>query len=357
MIPQIILPYVFHQLNYHELLQCSLVCKLWYQLTFDPLLAEQWKDINFQQKIKKLTKRYVEDSINVTNRIKKEEKMNWNEIFEKVLKRGRNHIKYLKLWSQFNPQQIHLVTNRHFTNNLILLDLRGTNFDIKFLFEIVHKATINQQQQQQQQIANDMMIQINNDKINFLNTEYNDLLTTQLESQKFYFENQMEDMKKVFNVQLQNLNEYYENINMEKCREINELNEKLKYESNQNQNLEKEKNQYYSLMNDLLKEKKNMEKKIERSENLKKEYQEEKLLTKVLLENQDKLKNLVDEKDKEINDLKEQVRDLMFYLDAKSKVENCEIKDEIQNGTIVLTDETTSSNGKKKKKSKNKKKK
>ena len=214
-----------------------------------------------------------------------------------------------------------------------------------------------QQQQNQQQLASNMLTQINNDKINFLNTEYNDLLTTQLESQKFYFENQMEDMKKVFNVQIQNLNEYYENINMEKSKEINELNEKLKQESNQNQNLEKEKNQYYTLMNDLLKEKKTMEKKIERNENLEKEYQEEKLLTKVLLENQNKLKNLVDEKDKEINDLREQVRDLMFYLDAKSKVENCEIKDEIQNGTIILSEEASSSNGKKKKKPKNKKKK
>ncbi|OUM67687.1 hypothetical protein PIROE2DRAFT_39808, partial [Piromyces sp. E2] len=206
-----------------------------------------------------------------------------------------------------------------------------------------------QQQQSQQQLANDMLTQINNEKINYLSTEYNDLLTSQLESQKFYFENQMEDMKKVFNVQLHNLSDYYENINMEKSKEISELNEKLKREFNQNQNLEKEKN-------DLLKEKKTMEKKIERSENLKKEYQEEKLLTKVLLENQSKLKSLVDEKDKEINDLKEQVRDLMFYLDAKSKVENCENKEEIQNGTIVVSEEASSSS-KKKKKTKNKKKK
>jgi len=201
-----------------------------------------------------------------------------------------------------------------------------------------------QQQQNQQQLANNMLTQINNEKINYLNTEYNDLLTSQLESQKFYFENQMEDMKKVFNVQLHNLSDYYENINMEKSKEISELNEKLQHEFNQNQNLEREKN-------DLLKEKKSMEKKIERSENLKKEYQEEKLLTKVLLENQDKLKSLVDEKDKEINDLREQVRDLMFYLDAKSKVENSENKEEIQNGTIVV-EEASSSKKKKKAKSK-----
>jgi len=204
-----------------------------------------------------------------------------------------------------------------------------------------------QQQQNQQQLANNMLTQINNEKINYLNTEYNDLLTSQLESQKFYFENQMEDMKKVFNVQLHNLSDYYENINMEKSKEISELNEKLQHEFNQNQNLEREKN-------DLLKEKKSMEKKIERSENLKKEYQEEKLLTKVLLENQDKLKSLVDEKDKEINDLREQVRDLMFYLDAKSKVENSENKEEIQNGTIVVEEASSS---KKKKKAKSKKKK
>ncbi|ORX60820.1 hypothetical protein BCR36DRAFT_578893 [Piromyces finnis] len=206
-----------------------------------------------------------------------------------------------------------------------------------------------QQQQNQQQLANNMLTEINNKKINYLSTEYNDLLTSQLESQKFYFENQIEDMKKVFNVQLHNLSDYYENINMKKNKEISELNEKLQYEFNQNQNLEKEKSF-------LLKEKKTMEKKIERSESLKKDYQEEKVLTKMLLENQNKLKILVDEKDKEINDLKEQVRDLMFYLDAKSKVENCENKEEIQNGTIIISEESSTSS-KKKKKTKNKKKK
>lgn len=218
-----------------------------------------------------------------------------------------------------------------------------------------------QQQQNQQQLANSMLTQMNNDKISYLSSEYNDLLTSQLESQKYYFENQMEDMKKVFNVQLHNLSDYYENINMAKSKEISELNEKLQQEFNQNQSLEKEKNEYFSLMNNLLKEKKTMEKKIEKSESLKKEYLEEKLLTKVLLENQDKLKNLVDEKDKEINDLREQVRDLMFYLDAKSKVENCENKEEIQNGTIMLPSEEGSSSSpsvsKRKKKPKNKKKK
>jgi len=135
MIPPAIIPYIFLHLSYKELLQCSLVCKLWYELTFDPLLAGKWKDINFQQKIQKLTQKYVRDSVTVTTRLNKEEKMDWKDIFEKVLKRGKNHIHYLRVWSSFTPQQLPMITNPNFLNNLILLDLRNTNFDVKYLFK------------------------------------------------------------------------------------------------------------------------------------------------------------------------------------------------------------------------------
>ncbi|KAL6621451.1 hypothetical protein U3516DRAFT_895404 [Neocallimastix sp. 'constans'] len=135
MIPPAIIPYIFLQLSYKELLQCSLVCKLWYELTFDPLLAKKWEDINFQQKIQKLTHRYVKDSVTVTTRLNKEEKMDWKGIFEKVLKRGKNRIHYLKIWSSFTLQQLPMIANPNFLNNLVLLDLRNTNFDVKYLFK------------------------------------------------------------------------------------------------------------------------------------------------------------------------------------------------------------------------------
>jgi len=52
MIPSAIIPYIFQQLNDRELLQVSLVCRQWYQLTFDPLLGPQWQGVNFHKKYK-----------------------------------------------------------------------------------------------------------------------------------------------------------------------------------------------------------------------------------------------------------------------------------------------------------------
>ena len=77
------------------------------------------------------------------------------------------------------------------------------------------------------------------------------------------------------------------------------------------------------------------------------ELTEEKQLNKSLRENQEgwqlKLKkteielNVTKEiKDKEILDLKEQVRDLMFFLEAKDKVQESNFKDEIEEGNIVV---------------------
>jgi len=63
--------------------------------------------------------------------------MNWEKIYKVVLKRGKNHIHYLKLWSSFNSQQINIMMmNEHGLNNLMVLDLRGTNYDISNLFKM-----------------------------------------------------------------------------------------------------------------------------------------------------------------------------------------------------------------------------
>ncbi|OUM61548.1 hypothetical protein PIROE2DRAFT_12411 [Piromyces sp. E2] len=140
MIPQVILPYVFQQLNDKELLKCSLVCKLWYLFTYDPLLSRHWKQINFQEKVEKLTGKYVRDSVPVTSYLKKEEKKDWEKMYKIVLKRGKHHIQYLKMWSSFNAQQINIIMNDNGLRNLLVLDLRGTNFDISYLFETITKT-------------------------------------------------------------------------------------------------------------------------------------------------------------------------------------------------------------------------
>merc|ERR1712126_31569 len=94
---------------------------------------------------------------------------------------------------------------------------------------------------------------------------------------------------------------------------------------------------------------------------------EEKQLNKSLRDNQEewqiKLKkteielNVTKEiKDKEISDLKDQVRDLMFFLEAKEKVQESPFKDEIEEGNIIVAEsqeskirKTSKSGGKRKK--------
>lgn len=41
-------------------------------------------------------------------------------------------------------------------------------------------------------------------------------------------------------------------------------------------------------------------------------------------------------KQAEVADLKDQVQDLMFYLDAQKKVEDSELRDEIASGRIMI---------------------
>ena len=41
-------------------------------------------------------------------------------------------------------------------------------------------------------------------------------------------------------------------------------------------------------------------------------------------------------KDKEIGELKEQVRDLMFYLEAQAKVKESPLKNDIEGGSIFM---------------------
>ncbi|ORX82862.1 hypothetical protein BCR32DRAFT_267336 [Anaeromyces robustus] len=179
MIPQTILPYVFRYLKYNELLQCSLVCKLWYNLTFDPLLSEHWKNINFQNKLQQLENKYVETSVTIKSRLNKEEKMNWKKIYETILKRCRFHIKYLKLWSNFNSRQINILYfNNNYLNNLIILDLRGTDFNVQLLFETLNHInnnnliTLKEKENHQINTINNNNNNNNNNNIN-INTEDN----------------------------------------------------------------------------------------------------------------------------------------------------------------------------------------
>jgi len=90
----------------------------------------------------------------------------------------------------------------------------------------------------------------------------------------------------------------------------------------------------------LVKEKKNLEKKfqqmVSRQVQMAKELAEEKALMEAMVSNQEIFKQRETEKDKQIQELEDQVKDLMFYMDTQTKVEASGLKDEIQGGQLIL---------------------
>merc|ERR1712062_554912 len=85
------------------------------------------------------------------------------------------------------------------------------------------------------------------------------------------------------------------------------------------------------------------------------ELKEEKQMNENLLHNQiawqkkfsDMEKNMEQmrlEKDREITDLKEQMRDVMFYLEAQNKVVQSPLRDEIQQGEVTIGEGSSATN-------------
>lgn len=74
-----------------------------------------------------------------------------------------------------------------------------------------------------------------------------------------------------------------------------------------------------------------------------KELSEEKQFGKTLQSNQSSwqikfstLEKKCTEKEQEVSELKEQVRDLMFYLEAQNKIANSELKDEMAGASVEI---------------------
>ncbi|GFU50074.1 BRCA1-associated protein [Nephila pilipes] len=168
----------------------------------------------------------------------------------------------------------------------------------------------------------------NEEKMDSMQLEYTYLLTSQLEAQRHYFEDRLT------------------RIETEALKQLEEMKEKTKHAVDERKQLEEK-------LNRVTKEKQNMDKKISqltsKVNRIAMELKDEKELNKCLRQNQtlwqqklniaDKaLKEVRDTKDKEIFDLQEQVRDLMFYFDAKDKLQDVPnvSSQEIQEGQIVI---------------------
>lgn len=169
---------------------------------------------------------------------------------------------------------------------------------------------------------------VQNEKMDALNLEYTYLLTNQLESQRLYFEEKMEEVEKTVLAKVHLVEE--ENLNLaEQCSHLHASLEAAKKEKQQN---EKKCTHLQSRLKKALHD-----------------LQEEKEMNKCLLENQvvwqkrvtsleNEMKEFTVSKDKELQDLREQLRDVMFYMEAQGKLQQAEgvSQEEIQGSHVIV---------------------
>jgi BRCA1-associated protein len=169
---------------------------------------------------------------------------------------------------------------------------------------------------------------VNDEKIDAVQLEYTYLLTNQLENQRHYFEETISRIEKDAQAQIEEI--------LDKSKIVVE-----------------ERDQLSVKWNTLVKEKQAQDKKINQvNTKLSKalsELQEEREMNKSMRENQSlwqkklqdsetRMSTLIQAKDKEVQELKEQVRDLMFFLEAQEKLKDVSdaTREEIEEGQVVV---------------------
>ncbi|KAG2235207.1 hypothetical protein BDF21DRAFT_431872 [Thamnidium elegans] len=158
------------------------------------------------------------------------------------------------------------------------------------------------------------------EKHDAISLEYSYLLTSQLDSQRIFYENKMDQLT----AQLSNLSTQLNSLT-ERATDVKQKNQEIEH-----QNKLKEKK-----LLELAKEKEKADKKLEswkeKCESTKLEWLEEKEMTNSLLENNGLLLKSMDGREKAIKELSDQVRDLTFFLEAREKVQG---NPELEGGNI-----------------------
>ncbi|XP_026287588.1 BRCA1-associated protein [Frankliniella occidentalis] len=167
---------------------------------------------------------------------------------------------------------------------------------------------------------------VSDEKLDSVQLEFTYMLTSQLDSQRMYFEEQLV------------------RLDQQTSAERTELKEEV-------QQLREENKVLQSKVSSLTKEKQMVEKKLqqfsERLGSTQKELQEEKQLSGALTQNQggwqkkftaleSQFHQYQTEKDKEISELKEQLRDVMFFLEAQKQISESADRDEIAGGRVTI---------------------
>ncbi len=156
------------------------------------------------------------------------------------------------------------------------------------------------------------------EKIEAIGIEYSYLLTSQLDSQRAYYEEQIAALK----VQFDDLRNVVEQLKRER-----EIERNLEQEERKRRQGEVAKQ-----ITELEKAKAKAEQRAERmgelAKTLNKELKEERAMTEGLMKNIQSMKDRLEQAEKgkdeclgKIEELQDQVRDLMFFLDANAKIE------------------------------------
>lgn len=183
------------------------------------------------------------------------------------------------------------------------------------------------------------------EKVDSVQLEFTYLLTSQLEEQRIYFEDRLALLENQFSNETKRLKD---ELNM-----VREENKHLK-----------------SKLNNVTKDKQACEKKLAQ-QNLRlnqtlNDLNEERQLGKAMRNNQQlwqsqvaeldkKFVDLKEAKEKQLAELNEQVRDLMFFIDAQQVINKSENKEDIAGGTVTIGEAPQPETSKKNRKKRNKK--
>ncbi|CAM0143227.1 unnamed protein product [Umbelopsis sp. WA50703] len=160
------------------------------------------------------------------------------------------------------------------------------------------------------------------EKLDAVSLEYTYLLTSQLESQRMYYEDHLENLT----AQLSTLSSQVKTLASE-VQLVRAENDSL---ISRNRETEKK-------LKDVEKEKEKTERKLEtvreKCDNIRKEWQEEKEMASSLIKNNEHLKEDNKAKEQTITDLSDQVRDLMFFLESREKIQD---NPEMEGGSVEV---------------------
>ncbi|KAL5016961.1 hypothetical protein ScPMuIL_006550 [Solemya velum] len=169
---------------------------------------------------------------------------------------------------------------------------------------------------------------VQEEKLDSLTLEYTYLLTSQLESQRLFFEEKMAHIEQEAQTRVSEMETRHQ-VSMEESKK---LQESLSRITKEKQSAERKCSHLHTKYSKVLTD-----------------LQEEKQMNGCLRQNQEgwqnrvelleeQVKNITEIKDKEMKDLQEQLRDVMFYLEAQQKLANTDevSQEEIQESQVIL---------------------